>query len=109
MSRISRGSRGTCASGVGLSVSNICVGIVVGGGRAKSGSDDDVVDLLSSPMTVSGGVGGSCMSLDAACGCGWCSDEEGMGTPAGFCVATLMAERIAIRVDQEDKGVVLKR
>jgi hypothetical protein len=69
VSRINLGSLATCASGVGLSASRTFVGTVDGGGSAKSGSEDaDVVDLLSSPITVSGGVGGSCMSLDAACG-----------------------------------------
>jgi hypothetical protein len=66
VSLISRGSRGTCASGVFRSTSNVFVGGLVGGGRAKSGSEEDVVELLSSPSTVSGGVGGNCIDLDAA-------------------------------------------
>lgn len=71
VSRISLGSLGTCASGVGLSTSRTLGGVFAGGGRGKSGSVDvDVVDLLSSPITVSGGDGGSCIDLEAACGCG---------------------------------------
>jgi hypothetical protein len=50
-----------------LSRSKTCGGVFAGGGSGKSGSaDDEVVDLVSSPSTVSGGDGGSCMDLDAA-------------------------------------------
>lgn len=63
-----------------------------GGGNAKSGSAViDVVDLLSSPSTVSGGEGGNCcIVFEAACCCGCGADGGGRGTPAGCCVATLM-------------------
>lgn len=63
-------SLGTWASGVFLSTSSVCVGGFVGGGRTKSGSEDDAVELLSLSASVSGGVGGNCISFDAAYGCG---------------------------------------
>jgi hypothetical protein len=62
----------------------------------KSASDDELVDLLSSLMTVSGGEGGNCIDLDAACGCGWCSSDDGRGTPADACTATLMVGKDAM-------------
>lgn len=74
MSLINRGSRGTCASGVFISMSRVFVGRVEGGGK---GYDSDVVeeeeereavgesphseeeeDVLLSATSVSGGVGG---------------------------------------------------
>jgi hypothetical protein len=50
-----------------LSISKTCGGAFAGGGSGKSGSSDaDAVSLLSSPLIVSGGDGGSCVALDVA-------------------------------------------
>ena len=69
---MSLGSLGTCASGVGLSMSSTCCCCEGGGkGTSSSVSAVEVVDLLSSlSKSVPGGVGGKSTGTDAACALG---------------------------------------
>lgn len=91
VNRISLGSLGTCESGVALSISRICGGVLAGGGRGKSGSTRiEVVDVVSSSCTVSGGDGGSCLDLDVECGCSCDSVGGKMDNPTVWCVGILI-------------------
>lgn len=96
--RINLGSLGTCASGVTLSTAKTCGTGFAGGGRGKSGSvADDVSDLLSSPCTVSGGVGGSCTDFESVYG--------SVGKDGGaLCNCSIVALIVSCRMGFESKS-----